>query len=306
MGVKDKKPRIAYMCSYVPYKLMESLGFEMVFISGVYITSTETEKSLPVNVCSYVRYCQKALNIEDFDGIILTNCCNGVQRLYDYIKTEIKGKFCHMLELHRDSSIKEYEFFYTSVCGLVSDICNFFSVENTLLVDKILLQEEKQEDKKDNIILMLGSAVGPQTVEEFSYYFKSYNILLKVCETRQSGDDLIKICDGLAENDFTIPNEETLLKADPCPRMNYFDNWFKKWIEKKHSSISGVVYISPQRCDNFLLSYPYVKKICDLFHIPIIQIQEEYGSTAMGQHSVRLEAFSESLEFKRGKKRNEK
>jgi len=302
-----KRPRIAYMCSYVPYQLMEQLGFEMVFISGVYITSTETESSLPVNVCSYVRYCQKALNVDDFDGIILTNCCNGVQRLWDYIEAEASDKFHHILELPRDNTLKEYEFFHTSVLQLVSNICDFFGIEETCSLEQVFLKEEiKQGDTDDNSILMLGSAVSPQTVEEFKLNFKSYHPLIKVCGTRESGDALIKICEKLVRKSSAMVEEEFLFETEPCPRMNYFKSWFEEWMTKKHSVISGVVYVSPQRCDNFLLSYPYVKKICDQLHIPIIQIQEEYGSTAMGQHSVRLEAFYESLEFKRGKNCNEK
>lgn len=274
----------------------------MIYINQPYNISKEMHDKLPVNLCSYVRYCQKVVETGDFDGIILTNCCNGVQRLYDYMKSEVKIRFCYLLELPRKNTLKEYEFYYKSVSLLVEEMKKYFDIGDISILKKSPEEIRVKEKVPDGrTVLALGSAVSPSTMETLNDYFTSYNILVKACSTRQSGDAILEIRNKFTGRDFDISNKEFLIDAEPCPRMNDFTGWFKQFIAQQHTGLCGVVYISPQRCDNLLLSYPHVKKICDSLHIPIIQIEEEYGSWAMGQPSVRLEAFAENLGFK-GKK----
>lgn len=304
MTEKVAKPKIAYMCSYVPYGLLEQLGFEMVFINGADSTLASVEHRLPVSLCSYVRCCQQVIDTSDYDGIILTNCCNATQRLYDYVETKIKGKFCSILELPRGNSRKECEFFYISVLNLVNHLCEFFNIDKVRSLESAFEEEGAEPDNKScRKVLILGSAVSPQTIESFKEYFKVMEI--RICATKSRGDKLLKCFSSKDAKNPVIFEDKFPLGVEPCPRMDYFSQWFEDWIPQMLRAVLGVVFITPQKCDNFLFSYPLIKKVCDYYHIPVIQIEEEYGSTAGGQNSVRLEAFSESLEFNRRKYGNE-
>ncbi len=294
-----KKPRIGYMCSYFPYVLIRNLGFETAFLGDQVQKTDEKRSGLPINLCGYVRYCQTIISTADFDGIILTNCCNAAQRLYDIIKTEYPDMFCYMLELPRGNTKEELDFYYRSVQMMLVEMYRFYRIPNILGDIHSYLRTPVQEEIAfdDKTILVFGSAVHPAVRERFREHFKQYKLIIELCSTRASGDVLIQIYNRPIERNNDTGLELFLYETRPCPRMSYFSEWFKSLISENHSAVNGVIYISSQRCDNFLFAFPYMKVICDKYRVPILNIEEEYGTTSAGQHSIRLEAFKECLEY---------
>ena len=100
------KPRIGYMCSYVHHHLIGELGFSTINFNDLNEGIRTSTTRLPVNLCSYALQCVKILDQSGIDGLIVTNCCNSMQRLYDYVKLTRPELFCYMLELPRDNSKK--------------------------------------------------------------------------------------------------------------------------------------------------------------------------------------------------------
>jgi len=290
------------MCSYFPNKLVNSMGFDTVLVEYLSCEDCSGAVKLPYNICSYVHNFQRLLGGDGFDGIVLTNCCNAMQRMYDVVRTSLPEKFSFMLEIPIGNSREEYSFFTQSVSKMADAMCSYFSIRYDSSIVSMHTAGQG-EGFKDNTVLVLGSAVHPGVREIIINYFSRYNIESMLCSTRENGDELLRLNwmleanEGLADIVSLYPN------IKPCPRMNYFFDWFEQLLEKNAQRIKGIIYIVSQKCDNGLFAYPVVKKYCDSFEIPVLFIEEEFRKPGHGQYTIKLEAFLESLDF-RDKKRN--
>lgn len=277
---EDEKPIIGYLCSYFPKKAIENLGFETIAFSEITSNTSHRKGDLPVNICSYVRYCQGILEYTKLDGIVLFNCCNAMQRLYDWVKSHRPDLFCHMVELPRNDSALNQSYLQKNIDILFKDICNYFqfippkealSLENDIFVPHI----------EDDTIYVIGSAVSPILKDKIEEYTKPNKVYMNICSSRN-----IRAADG----NFRI--------QEPCARMEWFTGWFDSFLAENRTKLKGIIYMPCQHCDSFLFSYPSVRRLCIKYNIPLLEIEEGYKHTGFGQISTRLEAFLESVDFK--------
>jgi len=286
-----RKPIIGYMCSYVPHQFISNLGFSVLNFNDL---DKETEKaipSLPVNLCSYVRHCEKILAQTGIDGLIITNCCNSMQRLYDYVKSARPDIFCYMLELPRDKNKEDYVHFGYNISDLAEKLSCFFpSAQRSMQPDKGALCPE--ESKNMNEIYILGNTVSLPIRKQIEYHFKNYAFEINHCGVRNNGDILWK--KYLDHKTGKVPVNETSIEY-PCARMNHFIDWVKGYI-KDNRKLKGVIYFSSQNCDSHLLNFPAVQEICKANGIPVIELDMNYDEKSSGQFATRLEAFIECME----------
>lgn len=298
------KPVIGYLCSYFPYKLINGLGFETLCFNELNCESPEAERSLPVNICGYIRYCEKVLNETEVDGIVLTNCCNGMQRLYDYIKTRKPELLCYMLELPRENNRADCEFFIYSSNKMIKEMCDRFEIdyfeEIPNNVEESLFSDTGIEEGS---IYVLGSAISPELRAKLEEYLEDYSLKINLCHTRSNGDELIWRYRNLNESqkqNFYL-EESKISSNKPCARMSYFSDWFEKFMLKNNPKLEGLIYISSQHCDGFLFRYPFVKETCKKYNIPLLALESDYDCRGFGQVSTRLEAYKESLNLRKRK-----
>lgn len=287
---------MAYACSYFPVERFNQVGIESVSIYEIDYFKLENINKLSANMCSYVHYCEKVIYEADIDGIVLTDCCNGMQRLYDLIRINKPELFCILLELPRDLSKKENTFFYENVEKLVQDVRNHFKLNDENEAQKPvkngILKKEPAIDQ--NTVFVLGSAVSIEMKNKIENCLQNYNVVFSICGTRNNGDDLLRI---ISENQ---PVDAALKKLTPCARMTCFAKWLKLFIESHSKKLVGLIYICSQNCDSFLFSSPIIKNICDDKGVSCIVLEESYRNEGFGQMVIRLEAFEES--FRRSKK----
>ncbi len=284
----DRKPIIGYMCSYVPHQLISDLGFLVVNLNDY---NEEIEKSatkLPVNLCSYALHCAEILDQIKIDGLIITNCCNSMQRLYDYIKLTKPDMFCYMLELPRDNNKEECMFFGSHIQDLVDKLNEVFSLENSLPLHE---NDNQLNVDKNNEIYVLGNAISTLLREQIKNHFKEYNLEINHCGMRNNGDALWKKYICYTSNITQIDDYE-----NPCARMNSFIDRFKDYIKTNHR-LKGVVYFSTKNCDNYLFNYSAVQELCKANGIPVIELEVNYNEKCSGQLSTRIEAFIECLKY---------
>lgn len=303
--ISNKKPRIGFLCSYFPDKLVESLGFETVPFYNLSQNASNLLGDLPVNLCGYVKYCQKVWKEAEIDGMVLTNCCNAMQRLYDSIRIERPDMFCYMMELPRNNSTQDDDYFEQNIKSIMNSLCRSFSMElpNELEL-KNFVEEKKYEvqEVKENTIYVLGSAVSPQMREKLLEYLEGYPIEMNLCSTRTHGEQWSRV-EQTANGENYVRN--TVFQKCPCARMQHFVSWFREFVNSKGSKLLGVIYISSQHCDSYLFNYPAIQALCKEHKIPLLGLEEGYRQTGFGQISTRIEAFIESLEFiKENRKRN--
>ena len=103
---------LAYLCKYTPVELLAALGAEPVKLSPEVTNFNKADAELHPNQCSFVKGVLEDFSTEDYDGIILTSCCDSIRRLYDTLRADYPDKFIYMLDLphsKNDLTVKLYE-----------------------------------------------------------------------------------------------------------------------------------------------------------------------------------------------------
>jgi benzoyl-CoA reductase/2-hydroxyglutaryl-CoA dehydratase subunit BcrC/BadD/HgdB len=79
--------KIGYFCTYTPVEIIRAAGYHPVRIKG---SNEENgaggESLLCSNICSYIKTLtdeKLAGNLDHLEGIVFTNSCDGMRRLYD-------------------------------------------------------------------------------------------------------------------------------------------------------------------------------------------------------------------------------
>lgn len=285
------KPTIGYLCSYVPYHFIQDLGFNMINFNDLVEEMEQRTTRLSVHLCSYALHCVKVLDQAKIDGLIITNCCNSMQRLYDYIMRTRPDLFCYMLELPRDNKKSECMYFGNHVIDLVKKLKCFFSIDQSLPARSE--DHRYYEEKNKNKIYVFGNAIPAGFRKQMELYFRNYNLEMNHCGIKSNGDTIWQryLNDKADKTDAKEINPEY-----PCARMSQFTDWVASYI-KDNKQLKGVVYCSLQKCDHYLLSFLAVQKLCKENGIPIIELEINYNEKSSGQFSTRLEAFVECLEF---------
>jgi len=289
------KPKIGYMCSYVPYYLISELGFTMINFNDLDEEVTKGTNRLPINMCSYALHCVEVLDQVGIDGLIVTNCCNSMQRLYDYVKLNMPNIFCFMLELPRDDIKDECIHFGNHITDLCDNLKRFFHLEGKKSFSNENIPFCK--DKKNSEIFILGNAISQKILKQMNRYFNKYNLEINHCGMKCNGDAIWQRHLMLKGNEI---RRRATMPEYPCARMNNFIDWFESYIED-NQQLKGVVYISTQNCDYYLLSFPAVQEMCKANDIPVIELVINYNERSSGQFATRLEAFMECIEFNNAK-----
>ncbi len=285
-------PVIGYMCSYVPFERIKAMGLQVVSLGNLTVEPGDRSRELPVNMCGFVRYCQSVVDDLELDGLVLTNCCNGMQRLYDYIKVKRPELFCWMLELPRGIEWEENNYFKQNADRMLREICEHFSIDESVEQLKYLQNEKvKSIEIEADTIYILGSAVSPKMREFLEEQLRPHKVRMNLCHTRSTGDDILA---NLATSSTNVLKEAY---TAPCARKQYFIEWYEKFALENKPQLAGLIYISSQNCDSFLFRYTSIQKICREYGIPVINLEEDYGSKSFGQISTRIEAFKESINF---------
>ncbi|MCL6450203.1 MAG: 2-hydroxyacyl-CoA dehydratase family protein [Acetobacteraceae bacterium] len=107
-------PRVGWLCTYVPEELIWAAGAVPVRLVPPAGQRSRASPLLPPNLCSYVRICLGLAEQGAFgrlDGVVITNCCNATQRLYDVWKAYRPQELVHYLDVPRrldDSAVALY------------------------------------------------------------------------------------------------------------------------------------------------------------------------------------------------------
>ena len=289
------KPTIGYMCSYLPHHLISELGFSMINFNDIDERKGKCTVRLPVNLCSYTLHCNKVLDQAGIVGLIVTNCCNSMQRLYDYVKLTRPELFCYMLELPRDNSRDECMCFGNQIADLANQLKRFFNFEQNAPLPDLSTLFCKM--KYDNEIYVLGNAVPAIIQKQIERHFKNYNLDINHCGMRSNGDAIWQRYLIIKENKI---GRRVTIPEYPCARTSQFIDCFESYI-KYNQQLKGVVYFSSQNCDNYLLNFPAVQELCKANGIPVIKLEINYNEKSSGQLATRLEAFIECLELNNSK-----
>jgi predicted CoA-substrate-specific enzyme activase len=277
---------IGYTCKYTPIEIFTSLGVEIKRIEPNVTSYDKAETMMHTNLCSYVKGVLEDAILNDYEGIILTSCCDSTRRLYDTLKDNFPDKFIYILDLPRkvnEDSIKIYK-------SVVTEMIRAYEEFSNKSFDEKKLKEVCDSIKSDNIkpskglnIGLMGARCNDGIVEMIEKY--DANILFNISCT---GDERKY---NLRNDNIYSDYIRDLLSKLPCLHMadiSERNDFLKKQIE----NLDGIIYHTVKFCDIYSYEYADIKGNYD---IPVLKVETDYTKQCEGQIKTRVEAFVESL-----------
>ena len=103
---------LGYICKYAPVEVFESMGVQMERIEPDVTNFNQAEIRMHPNICSFAKGVLEEVMSSDYEGVILTTCCDSIRRLYNVLREEFPDKFIYMLDTPRitkDAGITLYK-----------------------------------------------------------------------------------------------------------------------------------------------------------------------------------------------------
>mgnify|MGYP004556981581 CR=1 FL=1 len=96
---------IGYVCKYVPVEALEAMGARMERIEPdeSLVSFNAAETCMHANMCSFAKAAFETIVAGNFDGIVLTTCCDSMRRLADALRAQAPSLFIHVLDMPRDT-----------------------------------------------------------------------------------------------------------------------------------------------------------------------------------------------------------
>ena len=108
-----KMSKIGYFCTYTPVEIIRAAGYHPVRIKGINDENGAAGESLLCsNICSYIKTLtdkKVAGDLDHLEGIVFTNSCDGMRRLYDaWIRIDKGEKFNYFLDIPKIVTMHPY------------------------------------------------------------------------------------------------------------------------------------------------------------------------------------------------------
>ena len=280
---------LGYICKYTPVEAFISMGVEMKRVEPDVTNFNQADMKMHPNICSFAKGVLEEMMKEDYEGIILTTCCDSIRRLYDVLKEEFPDKFIYMLDIPR----------ITKEAGAV-----LYEKRIRAMVKAYEIYSGRQF-REDSFREILKTA---QDRERFSLKKKRLNIgilgaranknIKEILEERGAGVAFDLTCTGLdrkiiyQESDLYLAYTRGLLAQFPCMRMEQASNR-DELIRRYGDSADGIIYHTVQFCDNYAYEYAWLK---EWLKRPMLLLETDYTKQSFGQMLTRIEAFLESLQ----------
>ena len=284
---------LAYVCKYVPIEIFKALGEDIEIIDPDVVNFNLADTLMHPNLCSFVKGTLEEFSRKNYEGIILTSCCDSIKRLYDILKKEYPDKFIYMLDLPRIVNNSSCELYKNRIINLINEYEKFS--HKTFDKDKLksIIEENNKiknnnSDKNKLKIGILGA--------------RSNDSIVKIIEENNAQVVFNITCTGIERNlqvderDILSSYTNSILNQIPCMRMeqaNKRDDFVKSFEDE----VDGIICHTVQFCDNY--SYEYIN-LKQNSKTPILLLETDSTKQCVGQIKTRIEAFLESLAVTKG------
>jgi predicted CoA-substrate-specific enzyme activase len=290
---------LGYVCKYTPIEIFESMGVTMRRIEPEVTNFTQADMKMHPNICSFTKGVLEETLKGEYEGIILTTCCDSIRRLYDILKEELPDKFIYILDIPRitkDGGIALYEKRIRSLISAYEEFSGRTFDEKKL--EAILEKREGEEQ----ITLQEGA------VKVGILGARANDNIGKILKEKGATVAFDLTCTGLnrkclLERDQLLTGyTRGLLTQFPCLRMEQAAGR-EELISRYADSVDGIIYHTVQFCDNYSYEYAWLKQ---QIKTPMLLLETDYTKQSYGQILTRIEAFLESLPVKsKAEKKNQ-
>lgn len=278
---------IGYTCRYVPVEIFESMGTDIKRVDPNVISYDRAEAVMHGNQCSYIKGVFEDVMSSDYEGIILTNCCDSTKRLYDTLVKQFPEKFIYILDLPRKNNEAAMKLYENSIIDMIHKYEEFSgkSFDENKLKEILLSKVSKKQYKKGRInVGIMGARCNDGIINLIKD--NGADIAFNICCT---GDE--RVFDLKDDNDIMMEYVKNLFNKVPCMRMVDVKGR-NEFISENEKNIDGIIYHTVKFCDIYSYEYADIK---NKVKVPILKVETDYTKQCEGQIKTRVEAFVESL-----------
>ena len=279
---------LGYICKYAPIEVFEAMGVEMKRMEPEVTNFNQADILMHPNICSFTKGLLEDVFMNEYEGIVLTTCCDSIRRLYDVLKEKMPDKFIYMLDTPRvtkDAGVVLYEQRIRDMIRAYEEFSGKKFDENKLK-ELIKKRQEEQSIARKEDALNIG-IVGARANDSIKRILEERNVHVTFDVT----------CTGLVRK--LLLDEENVLRGYargllsqfPCMRMEEASNR-DELLKQYAESVDGIIYHTVQFCDNYSYEYAWLK---DVITKPMLLLETDYTKQSYGQILTRIEAFLESL-----------
>ena len=287
---------LAYICKYTPVELFTSMGIDIKRIEPNVSNFHQADTHMHSNMCSFVKGVLEDMMENDYEGIILTTCCDSVRRLYDTLVAQFPEKFIYLLDLPR----KVNDFAATLYEKQLADMMTAYETFSGKRCDLNTLREytnrqhaasKLQSAPKQDYSLRIGLA-GARPGNDIRNMLENLGVEV-VFDLTCTGNQRNYLLD---EEEPLLSYAKALLNQMPCMRMMEATNR-QNFIKGMKDQVDGIIYHTIKFCDIYSFEYHLLREQQE---IPVVQIETDATAQCSGQVLTRVEAFLESLRTAKG------
>ncbi|MCR4290508.1 MAG: acyl-CoA dehydratase activase [Candidatus Scalindua sp.] len=243
-------PKIGYFCTYTPVEIIRAAGYHPVRIKGINDENGAAGESLLCsNICSYIKTLtdkKVSGDLDHLEGLVFTNSCDGMRRLYDaWIRIDKGEKFNYFLDIPKNSDDASVQYFADEIQTFKERLENHFKlkIQNEDINRTISLYNGMRDNVTEFLqkqwngyvgysgyeiytLLMKGINAVP---EKFQDYVSSLTSLMKKIGDVSEKDPVPKlfIWGSIMENEEIVKMIEDagarVVSEDFCTGSRYFD-----------------------------------------------------------------------------------
>lgn len=278
---------IGYVCKYTPIEIFQAFDEAIERITPHQTLFDHADAMMHPNMCFYAKGVLEEMLTDTYDGIILTNCCDSIKRLYDVLHQALPEKFIYLLDVPRKVNELSCTFYKNQLLEMIHHYEHFSGKTFSLAkLEKVLGQTTPPTSPcSSGIQIGIMGARCPESI---------------ISGIRATGSPILFdiTCTSL-KRDFSpmsskhlMTNYATqLLGLFPCQRMADTSRRTHFLLEQL-PLLDGLIYHTVKFCDHYSYEYAELKKA---LNIPILKLETDYSDQCVGQVKTRIEAFIESL-----------
>ncbi|MBM3713099.1 MAG: 2-hydroxyacyl-CoA dehydratase [Actinobacteria bacterium] len=212
---KQYTKKIGWLCTYVPEEIIIASGFSPARIIGKDKVK-KAEGYCPINFCPYIKSALEDIlnSSSNLEGIVFTNSCDGMRRLYDLCNTYIADLPSFLLDVPRNKNEIAVKHFENNILKMIDFLESLSSktIELTDLENSIKLCNEKRALLKrlNNYFKNLQSQIG----------IKNYFQILKFAMTEEPENFIEDLKKYLNYLDNEIDNKQKSSNISNNPEAN--------------------------------------------------------------------------------------
>ena len=290
---------IGYICKYTPIEIFEAFGEETCRIEPDVTNFNQADTLMHPNLCSYAKGVVETALEGQYEGIVLTTCCDSIRRVYDVLKEKLPGTFVYLLDVPRIAKDAGIDLYEKRIREMVSayEVFSGRNFDEQVLAD-ILQTRLLESCHKEKTAAKEGPNENCVQAIKVGILGARANANIKKILDECGAEVVFDFtCTGV-ERKLLLEKENVLhgyvrglISQFPCMRMEAAANR-EQVIGQYLDQADGIIYHTVQFCDNYSYEYAWLK---ERLSKPLLLLETDYTRQSYGQILTRMEAFLESL-----------